>query len=152
MSRARRYVNWVRVYVTDVKCSKRSFRNWIQNTLVNKKCCNKKTKSITIYYKYFSGGVTVAQWSDTMERVMQMSLPWRLMRDRLAPPFSPDEPNIVNYLLTLELLETDVIVSVDSWKILKKFYIILKKKKKKLPFSDRGSRGFYKCHRCAVQK
>ncbi|XP_029406562.2 serine/threonine-protein phosphatase rdgC isoform X2 [Bactrocera dorsalis] len=57
-----------------------------------------------------TGGVTVAQWSDIMERVTQMSLPWRLMRDRLAPPFSPDEPNIVNYLLTLELLETDVIV------------------------------------------
>lgn len=61
-----------------------------------------------------------------MERVTQMSLPWRLMRDRLAPPFSPTEPNIVNYLLTLELLETDVIVSEIILKIFL-FMLIIKK-------------------------
>ncbi|XP_012155630.1 serine/threonine-protein phosphatase rdgC isoform X3 [Ceratitis capitata] len=57
-----------------------------------------------------TGAVTVTQWSDTMERVTQMSLPWRLMRSRLAPQFTQAEPNLVNYLMTLELLDTDVIV------------------------------------------
>ncbi|XP_067643851.1 serine/threonine-protein phosphatase rdgC isoform X2 [Eurosta solidaginis] len=57
-----------------------------------------------------TGAITVAQWSDTMERVMQMGLPWRLMRDRLAPVFSDAQPNMVNYFVTLELLDTDIIV------------------------------------------
>ncbi|XP_017487654.1 PREDICTED: serine/threonine-protein phosphatase rdgC, partial [Rhagoletis zephyria] len=57
-----------------------------------------------------TGAITISQWTDVMERVTQMSLPWRLMRDRLGPPFSDREPNLVNYYMTLELLDTDVII------------------------------------------
>ncbi|XP_053953254.1 serine/threonine-protein phosphatase rdgC isoform X2 [Anastrepha ludens] len=57
-----------------------------------------------------TGVITVSQWSDAMERVTQMSLPWRLMRDRLSPQLPGSDPNLVNYFTTLELLDTDVII------------------------------------------
>lgn len=45
-----------------------------------------------------------------MEAATRLGLPWRLLRDKLAPP-DPDAPiTDVNYKKTLEMLETDLIV------------------------------------------
>lgn len=47
-----------------------------------------------------------------MEAATKLGLPWRLLREKLAPP-DPDTPATdVNYKKTLEMLETDLIVSL----------------------------------------
>lgn len=49
-----------------------------------------------------------------MEKATNLGLPWRLLRPRLAPSAPDDGPaNEVNYLTTLELLDTDTIVSIN---------------------------------------
>lgn len=47
-----------------------------------------------------------------MESATHLGLPWRLLRDKLAPIQPGFPPLDVHYNLTLELLNTDLIVSV----------------------------------------
>lgn len=46
-----------------------------------------------------------------MEKATNLGLPWRLLRPRLAPSTDERSSNEVNYLTTLDLLDTDTIVS-----------------------------------------
>lgn len=48
-----------------------------------------------------------------MEAATHLGLPWRLLREKLAPIHSDAVPTDVNYNLTLQMLDTDLIVS--SW-------------------------------------
>ena len=51
-----------------------------------------------------------------MEKATNLGLPWRLLRPRLAPSADDGPANEVNYLTTLELLDTDTIVSINIYK------------------------------------
>lgn len=46
-----------------------------------------------------------------MEAATKLGLPWRLLREKLAPPDSNQSPTEVTYRRTLEMLEDDLIVS-----------------------------------------
>lgn len=46
-----------------------------------------------------------------METATHLGLPWRLLRDKLAPIQSDSVPTDVHYSLTLQMLDTDLIVS-----------------------------------------
>lgn len=62
-----------------------------------------------------------------MEAATRLGLPWRLLRDKLAPP-DPDAPiTDVNYKKTLEMLETDLIVSSkkETSKIFNKNFVLV---------------------------
>ena len=60
-----------------------------------------------------SGILTLSKWCEAMEAATKLGLPWRLLREKLAPPDSETPINTdVNYKKTLEMLETDLIVSV----------------------------------------
>jgi len=54
------------------------------------------------------GYITIAKWCVVMENVTKLGLPWRLLRDKLAPG---TDSQSVHYFRTLDLLDTDVIVS-----------------------------------------
>lgn len=45
-----------------------------------------------------------------MEAATKLGLPWRLLRDKLAPPENDTATTEVNYRKTLEMLDTDLIV------------------------------------------
>lgn len=49
-----------------------------------------------------------------MESATHLGLPWRLLRDKLAPPDTPNSSD-VSYNKTLELLDTDSIVSLYTF-------------------------------------
>lgn len=55
-----------------------------------------------------------------MECATQLGLPWRLLRDKLAPIQPGSQPLDVHYKLTLELLDTDLIVSTQCHTFLNK--------------------------------
>lgn len=55
-----------------------------------------------------SGYISISNWCLVMEKVTKLGLPWRLLRDKLAPGTDSQK---VNYYRTLDLLDTDVIVS-----------------------------------------
>lgn len=46
-----------------------------------------------------------------METATHLGLPWRLLRDKLAPIRPDSVPTDVHYSLTLQMLDTDLIVS-----------------------------------------
>lgn len=48
-----------------------------------------------------------------METATHLGLPWRLLREKLAPIQSDAVPTDVHYTLTLRMLDTDLIVSTD---------------------------------------
>lgn len=60
--------------------------------------------------------ITVSKWCESMEKATNLGLPWRLLRPRLAPSSEDGPPNEVDYLTTLELLDTDTIVSTFTSK------------------------------------
>lgn len=45
-----------------------------------------------------------------MEAATKLGLPWRLLREKLAPPSNDSPITDVNYKKTLEMLDTDLIV------------------------------------------
>lgn len=45
-----------------------------------------------------------------MEAATKLGLPWRLLREKLAPPENNGVTTDVNYRKTLEMLDTDLIV------------------------------------------
>ncbi|TMW50216.1 hypothetical protein DOY81_004717 [Sarcophaga bullata] len=60
------------------------------------------------------GLITVSKWCEAMEKATNLGLPWRLLRPRLAPSADDGPANEVNYLTTLELLDTDTIEQETS--------------------------------------
>ncbi|KRF84893.1 serine/threonine-protein phosphatase rdgC isoform X1 [Drosophila virilis] len=58
-----------------------------------------------------SGCITISKWCFVMENVTKLGLPWRLLRDKLAPG---TDSQCVNYVRTLDLLDTDVIMEAEA--------------------------------------
>lgn len=58
------------------------------------------------------GILTLSRWCEAMESATHLGLPWRLLREKLAPTQPGFPPLDVHYNLTLELLNTDLIVSI----------------------------------------
>lgn len=54
----------------------------------------------------------MSRWCEAMEAATHLGLPWRLLREKLAPVQPGSPPLDVHYKLTLELLDTDLIVSL----------------------------------------
>ncbi|XP_059618091.1 serine/threonine-protein phosphatase rdgC [Phlebotomus argentipes] len=54
-----------------------------------------------------TGLLTLAKWCEAMEAATFLGLPWRLLRDRLAPLDPNQPPTTVKYAKTLELLDSD---------------------------------------------
>lgn len=50
-----------------------------------------------------------------MEAATNLGLPWRLLREKLAPAHADSPATDVHYNLTLEMLDTDLIVSTISF-------------------------------------
>lgn len=61
------------------------------------------------------GILTMSRWCEAMESATHLGLPWRLLRDKLAPIQPGFPPLDVHYNLTLELLDTDLIVSYTAF-------------------------------------
>lgn len=68
-----------------------------------------------------TGLIANKKWCDVMERVTKLGLPWRMLRDKLAPG---SDSQHTNYIRTLDFLDTDVIVSCNGRKF-DCFYIIV---------------------------
>ncbi|XP_058980041.1 serine/threonine-protein phosphatase rdgC [Musca domestica] len=60
------------------------------------------------------GYISVSHWCDAMEKATNLGLPWRLLRPRLAPSTDERSTNEVNYLTTLDLLDTDTIIEAQA--------------------------------------
>ena len=58
-----------------------------------------------------AGTLTLAKWCEAMETATHLGLPWRLLRERLAPPDPDYVATCVHYNKTLELLDSDFMVS-----------------------------------------
>lgn len=63
------------------------------------------------------GILTMSHWCEAMETATHLGLPWRLLRDKLAPIQPGFPPLDVHYNLTLELLDTDLIVSCSLYRL-----------------------------------
>lgn len=81
-----------------------------------------------------SGCITIAKWCFVMESVTKLGLPWRLLREKLAPG---TDSQSVNYIRTLDLLDTDVIVSKEM-KMKLIIYFIFDPHSRFLPDESRG--------------
>ncbi|XP_060656997.1 serine/threonine-protein phosphatase rdgC isoform X1 [Drosophila nasuta] len=57
------------------------------------------------------GYITISKWCYVMEKVTKLGLPWRLLREKLAPG---TDSKSVNYFRTLDLLDTDVILEAEA--------------------------------------
>lgn len=67
-----------------------------------------------------SGKVPMNVWCVALENATQLQLPWRVLREKLAPgPIVVKQNGVtyVDYESTLELLDTDIVVS-DLWKMM----------------------------------
>ncbi|XP_055371813.1 serine/threonine-protein phosphatase rdgC isoform X5 [Condylostylus longicornis] len=63
-----------------------------------------------------SGHLPLSKWCEAMEEATALGLPWRLLREKLAPGpenVTPSSSTEVNYNNTLELLDTDIIKSTQ---------------------------------------
>ncbi|ALC44362.1 rdgC, partial [Drosophila busckii] len=58
-----------------------------------------------------TGSISIAKWCAAMENITKLGLPWRLLRDKLAPG---TDSQSVNYIRTLDLLDTDVIMEAEA--------------------------------------
>lgn len=58
----------------------------------------------------FPGVISLSKWCEAMEAATKLGLPWRLLREKLAPPENDCVITDVNYRKTLEMLDTDLIV------------------------------------------
>lgn len=59
-----------------------------------------------------------------MEAATNLGLPWRLLKEKLAPPDPDYSGTEVKYMQTLELLDTDCIVST-FFLLIQFLYILL---------------------------
>lgn len=76
---------------------------------------------ITLYFFFSMTGIlTMSRWCEAMEVATGLGLPWRLLREKLAPIQPGFPPLDVHYNLTLDLLDTDLIVRIfDAYSILR---------------------------------
>lgn len=56
--------------------------------------------------------MTLSKWCEAMEAATKLGLPWRLLRDKLAPPEADRPATEVTYRRTLDMLDDDLIVSL----------------------------------------
>lgn len=61
-----------------------------------------------------AGRLTLSKWCEAMEAATKLGLPWRLLREKLAPPDADQPTTEVTYRRTLDMLEDDLIVSDNS--------------------------------------
>ncbi|XP_037928766.1 serine/threonine-protein phosphatase rdgC-like [Teleopsis dalmanni] len=61
-----------------------------------------------------TGIISITKWCYIMEKETNLTLPWRLLRDKLAPMPEGSPPNDVNYLVTLEILDSDIIIETQK--------------------------------------
>lgn len=57
------------------------------------------------------GFLPLSKWCEAMEAATNLGLPWRLLREKLAHSDFDTNSSDVQYNLTLEMLNTDMIVS-----------------------------------------
>lgn len=67
-----------------------------------------KQKNVCKLFPFSLGHITLGQWSESMELVTNFKLPWRLLKEKLAKVNSNNE---ILYMTTLEMIESDEIVS-----------------------------------------
>lgn len=63
-----------------------------------------------VFVCMFLGIISLSAWCECMECATHLKLPWRLLREKLAPMKPGCQPLDVCYGLTLDLLDTDLIV------------------------------------------
>lgn len=68
------------------------------------------------------GRLTLSKWCEAMEAATKLGLPWRLLRDKLAPPDANRPTTEVTYRRTLDMLEDDLIVSTTQKRSLSVFH------------------------------
>uniref|UniRef100_A0A1A9WRH1 Serine/threonine-protein phosphatase with EF-hands n=1 Tax=Glossina brevipalpis TaxID=37001 RepID=A0A1A9WRH1_9MUSC len=61
-----------------------------------------------------TGVITVSEWCEAMEKATHLGLSWRLLRPRLAPSSPTQAECEVNYLVTLQLLDTDTMIKAEE--------------------------------------
>lgn len=69
-----------------------------------------QNKNVLLLPVQFLGIISLSKWCEAMEAATKLGLPWRLLRDKLAPPETDSVNTDVNYRKTLEMLDTDLIV------------------------------------------
>lgn len=65
-----------------------------------------------VFFINLLGVISLSKWCEAMEAATKLGLPWRLLREKLAPPENDSVATDVNYRKTLEMLDTDLIVSL----------------------------------------
>uniref|UniRef100_A0A1A9Z4V7 Serine/threonine-protein phosphatase with EF-hands n=1 Tax=Glossina pallidipes TaxID=7398 RepID=A0A1A9Z4V7_GLOPL len=66
------------------------------------------------YDPHNTGIITITEWCEAMEKATHLGLSWRLLRERLAPPSPNQAESDVNYLVTLQLLDTDAVIKAEE--------------------------------------
>ncbi|KAL9912078.1 retinal degeneration C isoform 1-T6 [Glossina fuscipes fuscipes] len=61
-----------------------------------------------------TGIITISEWCEAMEKATHLGLSWRLLRPRLAPSSPNQAESEVNYLVTLQLLDTDTMIKAEE--------------------------------------
>uniref|UniRef100_A0A1A9Z5T7 Serine/threonine-protein phosphatase with EF-hands n=1 Tax=Glossina pallidipes TaxID=7398 RepID=A0A1A9Z5T7_GLOPL len=61
-----------------------------------------------------TGIITISEWCEAMEKATHLGLSWRLLRPRLAPSSPNQAESEVNYLVTLQLLDTDTMIKAED--------------------------------------
>uniref|UniRef100_A0A182IJK1 Serine/threonine-protein phosphatase n=1 Tax=Anopheles atroparvus TaxID=41427 RepID=A0A182IJK1_ANOAO len=66
-----------------------------------------------------TGVLTLAKWCEALESATNLGLPWRMLKDKLAPADNPTASSVatiteVNYRKTLHLLDTDSFKSAQN--------------------------------------
>uniref|UniRef100_A0A1B0G8C3 Serine/threonine-protein phosphatase with EF-hands n=1 Tax=Glossina morsitans morsitans TaxID=37546 RepID=A0A1B0G8C3_GLOMM len=61
-----------------------------------------------------TGIITISEWCEAMENATNLGLSWRLLRPRLAPSSPNQAESEVNYLVTLQLLDTDTMIKAED--------------------------------------
>lgn len=64
------------------------------------------------------GTISVTKWCEAMEAATNLGLPWRLLREKLAPFDSNSPSTDIRYDRTLEMLNTDMIVCIQMHKMI----------------------------------
>lgn len=78
---------------------------------------------MVLYFVWLSAGIiTLSKWCEAMEAATHLGLPWRLLREKLAPIQSEAVPTDVHYMLTLQMLDTDLIVSTCNCKFMHRVF------------------------------
>uniref|UniRef100_A0A1A9VSD6 Serine/threonine-protein phosphatase with EF-hands n=1 Tax=Glossina austeni TaxID=7395 RepID=A0A1A9VSD6_GLOAU len=66
------------------------------------------------YDPHNTGIITISEWCEAMEKATHLGLSWRLLRPRLAPSSPNQAESDVNYLVTLQLLDTDTMIKAEA--------------------------------------